>query len=381
MLRDYPYSKTLVEKIYVELKKRHEHVFLINWDDIEIDNNSILRFKEIKQATQGAHAKILLHRQEPFCFVPGTHIPLQFHNLLHALKKVVLTNVELIFCKQRIGSTDTLFNQQMIQQAIGNNAYGWSWKNLVIPHFPHVIKDPPEIANEIKYKFSYLSHNHRTVRQIFSKFIQKNNIHINNIVAIHTGRGDATYMQPDGEGDGEKSTLFSHPLYTYDEWYYNKNLSELFKNVELKQYVHESVIPRAQINEHNNNFIQQAGIQIIHETVYNYPLPYASEKILNGLLLGRPFVIIGPANSLKALHEAGFKTFAPLIDESYDEMLDPNTRLETIMKLILDINNKSIQQIQDMVNKLRSNCLHNQKILTKMKKDLENNLKDAIIKI
>ena len=381
MLTEYPFWIKLVEKCFAELKKQNNNVYFLNWDDAELNGDIIERLQEIKNKSKHTQIQIILYKAEPFCFVPGTNTPLQFHNLLFALKQVVLTNVELVFCRPKIGSADTLFNQQMIQQAIGNNAYGWSWKNLVIPHFPHVIKDPPKIANEIKYKFSYLSHNHRTVRQIFSKFIQKNNIHINNIVAIHIGRGDATYMQPDGEGDGEKSTLFSHPLYTYDEWYYNKNLSELFKNVELKQYVHESVIPRAQINEHNNNFIQQAGIQIIHETMFHYPICFTSEKLLNGLLLGRPFVLIGPPNTLKHLREAGFKTFAPEINESYDEMHDPNTRLEAIMQLVTDLNSKTLEEIQDMVNKLQGNCLHNQKMLAKMKKDLENNLKDAIIKI
>jgi hypothetical protein len=62
-------------------------------------------------------------------------------------------------------------------------------------------------------------------------------------------------------------------------------------------------------------------------------------------------------------------------------MHDPNTRLEAIMQLVTDLNSKTLEEIQDMVNKLQGKCLHNQKMLAKMKKDLENNLKDAIIKI
>ena len=115
--------------------------------------------------------------------------------------------------------------------------------------------------------------------------------------------------------------------------------------------------------------------------MFHYPICFTSEKLLNGLLLGRPFVLIGPPNTLKHLREAGFKTFAPEINESYDEMHDPNTRLEAIMQLVTDLNSKTLEEIQDMVNKLQGNCLHSQKMLTKMKKDLENNLKDAIIKI
>ena len=381
MLTEYPFWRKLVEKCFAELKKQNNNVYFLNWDDAELNGDIIERLQEIKNKSKHTQIQIILYKAEPFCFVPGTNTPLQFHNLLFALKQVVLTNVELVFCRPKIGSADTLFNQQMIQQVMGNNAYGWSWKNIEIKHFPHEIKQIPTIKQMIKYKFSYLSHNHKTVRQLFSKFIQTNNIHTENVVAIHVGRGDDPIPAPYLIDDSEKSLLFSHPLYFHDEWLYNKNLTELFNAVELSEYVHRSVVSRNEINSSNKHFIQQAGIQIIHETMFHYPICFTSEKLLDGLLLGRPFVLIGPPNTLKHLREAGFKTFAPEINESYDEMHDPNTRLEAIMQLVTDLNSKTLEEIQDMVNKLQGKCLHNQKMLAKMKKDLENNLKDAIIKI
>lgn len=58
---------------------------------------------------------------------------------------------------------------------------------------------------------------------------------------------------------------------------------------------------------------------------------FFSEKIYKPIILNHPFIIVGRPGSLKKLQEFGYKTFAPLIDERYDEIVDDKERLTAIV--------------------------------------------------
>ena len=82
MLTEYPFWRKLVEKCFAELKKQNNNVYFLNWDDAELNGDIIERLQEIKNKSKHTQIQIILYKAEPFCFVPGTNTPLQFHNLL-----------------------------------------------------------------------------------------------------------------------------------------------------------------------------------------------------------------------------------------------------------------------------------------------------------
>jgi hypothetical protein len=47
-----------------------------------------------------------------------------------------------------------------------------------------------------------------------------------------------------------------------------------------------------------------------------------------------PFILMAYPGTLKRLRERGYKTFSPFIDESYDNIIDGEQRLEVIFKEI-----------------------------------------------
>ncbi len=53
-----------------------------------------------------------------------------------------------------------------------------------------------------------------------------------------------------------------------------------------------------------------------------------TEKTVKGLAAMNPFIVFGNAGTLATLREWGFKTFAPVIDEGYDEIEDPVARFQ-----------------------------------------------------
>lgn len=58
---------------------------------------------------------------------------------------------------------------------------------------------------------------------------------------------------------------------------------------------------------------------------------FFSEKIYKPILMKHPFIIVSKPNALKALRECGFKTFAPYINEDYDNESNHEKRLLMIV--------------------------------------------------
>jgi hypothetical protein len=77
------------------------------------------------------------------------------------------------------------------------------------------------------------------------------------------------------------------------------------------------------------------------ETVYFGSRTHLTEKTFKAIALEMPFVLVAPAHSLEYLRSYGFRTFAPLIDESYDLIADPVLRIERVTAILLEIQARS----------------------------------------
>ena len=75
------------------------------------------------------------------------------------------------------------------------------------------------------------------------------------------------------------------------------------------------------------------------------------EKEAKPIVAKRPFIIVGSKDHLKAFRKLGFKTFSPVIDESYDD--EPNKIKR--FNMILDAMDKLTEQDpQEVYKKLQS---------------------------
>jgi len=61
---------------------------------------------------------------------------------------------------------------------------------------------------------------------------------------------------------------------------------------------------------------------------------FISEKTYKAIAMKHPFIILGKPTILKELHNLGYKTFSPFIDENYDQIEDDDLRLEAVYKEI-----------------------------------------------
>ena len=84
------------------------------------------------------------------------------------------------------------------------------------------------------------------------------------------------------------------------------------------------------------------------ETVYFGHRTHLTEKTFKAIALEMPFVLVAPAGSLAYIREYGFKTFAGIFDESYDEETDDLRRIEKVAQLLKDLNNLSVAERQQI---------------------------------
>ena len=100
-------------------------------------------------------------------------------------------------------------------------------------------------------------------------------------------------------------------------------------------------------------------IYVPTETVYFGRRTHITEKTFKAIALGMPFVLVAAAGSLEYMRSYGFRTFADIWDESYDEESDDFTRLEKVTQLLADIDQCSARERRQIFDHTRSAVLHN----------------------
>jgi hypothetical protein len=111
------------------------------------------------------------------------------------------------------------------------------------------------------------------------------------------------------------------------------------------------------------DFYKKIALDIVTETVFNYPYPYVSEKTLRPINCKRMFIILGPKGQLAYLKSLGIDTFGDLIDESYDEIADPETRFLHVVQEIKKFCALDLEQIKQYYVNNKTKFDHNFQVL------------------
>jgi hypothetical protein len=74
---------------------------------------------------------------------------------------------------------------------------------------------------------------------------------------------------------------------------------------------------------------------IVTETVFYYDKLHLTEKIFKPIVSKQPFMLVAAPGNLAYLRSYGFKTFEGIIDESYDQIQDPDARIDAIVQQLV----------------------------------------------
>lgn len=118
-------------------------------------------------------------------------------------------------------------------------------------------------------------------------------------------------------------------------------------------------------NNNKKELYLNSYVHITSETVFyeEVSCPFFSEKTFHAMVNLQPFVYVGCPGALKQLHKWDIKTFAPFIDESYDDEYDPKKRFKMIEHEIKKLNDLSMQELHDWYYSIADILTHNQRAL------------------
>ena len=110
-------------------------------------------------------------------------------------------------------------------------------------------------------------------------------------------------------------------------------------------------------------YYQNSLVSLITETNFDNPEVTLTEKSYKPIKEKHPFIIVGVNGALKGLRKAGFKTFSEFWDEGYDEIIEPNNRMQAIRNIIAEIATWDSDKILDFKRRVKPILEHNYNVL------------------
>ena len=89
--------------------------------------------------------------------------------------------------------------------------------------------------------------------------------------------------------------------------------------------------------------------------------PFPTEKTEKCFVAGQPFIAVSTPYFLKQLRAWGFETFGDFWDESYDEEINDDKRLDKILEVMKYISSLSLSQLEQMYIDMKPKLIVNQK--------------------
>lgn len=143
-----------------------------------------------------------------------------------------------------------------------------------------------------------------------------------------------------------------------------KDMGPLYLDTE------ELHINRAECTIDTNKYYEETYFSVVSETTFFtrewYPTArFLSEKVFKPIAMKHPFILVSVPNTLDVLRNMGYKTFSPIIDESYDKELDDAKRMSMIVNEIERLCNLNDDELNEFLIKSKEICDYNFKRLMK----------------
>ena len=164
--------------------------------------------------------------------------------------------------------------------------------------------------------------------------------------------------------------LQSHCRTSFAEWdnghhYLKHQFSNPALNADLQnlaQYFPANTHNSNASADYNNNDYSCTAIEVVLETLFDDTRLHLTEKTLRPIACGRPFILMATHGSLQYLRDYGFRTFDGLIDETYDTISDPRSRLQAVIDEMSRIAALSRSEKLHLWTQLYEISAHNQRL-------------------
>ena len=241
------------------------------------------------------------------------------------------------------------------------------------------ISEPPEFVKQYKeqIKFFYIPSFYHwwgqfmaktdTQKNIKKHFLSTNNRHDYTRLSlffyfIRNNLLDKSYFSYIGK---EIDTTFNDLVNQGAGFYLNefdcKNTEQIdFDSVKnlIPLYLPNDSIKDSDWSLSLKKYYNESFLSIVVETYCGDNPPFFTEKTWKPIAMKQPFILMNSKHSLKFLQDLGFKTFESVIDETYDNLDNPD-RWEFIFREIKRISTLSIEELKNKHKQLEDILKHN----------------------
>lgn len=197
----------------------------------------------------------------------------------------------------------------------------------------------PKVENQFTKVFISLNH-----------LMTKDRSYRLNLVANYIEQGilDQGYVSlPLGDVNGTvKSEIFNN----------KSSLSKSARKLILKNILPlnnpltvDTEFPTGTLSARLNISLHQSALwNVVSETVFYHNKLHLTEKTFKPIVARRPFILVAAPGNLAYLKSYGFKTFDQWIDESYDDINDPDQRIQAVTQELKKLCALSDSELQTM---------------------------------
>jgi hypothetical protein len=163
-----------------------------------------------------------------------------------------------------------------------------------------------------------------------------------------------------------------HTLMRWESFYKDIDVENVVRSIEkiLPYEIDTQILSgseKTSFSTHNNKkeLYLDTYMHIVSETRFTEGVePFISEKTYRPIANLQPFLYVGNYNSLRDLHNLGFKTFHPYINEDYDKETDPQKRMAMIEIELKKLNDLTIEQMHKLYYNMKDILIYNRNHLT-----------------
>ena len=244
------------------------------------------------------------------------------------------TNVFLLHSEKNSQQLDTYERSGFI------GVYWWSHAVIAGDWFRYAQHDPDLEQKNISRDFLIYNRAWSGTREYRLKFAEL-------VVQQDLQDHSAMRFNPQDNGQHYRGHVYHNPAFTVDtilEDHFEPNTHDATASADYA----------------SSDYIS-TGIEIVLETLFDDTRQHLTEKILRPIACGQPFMLAATPGSLQYLRDYGFRTFSPLINETYDTLQDPVARLEAITLEMRRIADMPTHEKQSLFDQLREIAQHNRR--------------------
>lgn len=126
------------------------------------------------------------------------------------------------------------------------------------------------------------------------------------------------------------------------------------------------------------DFYKHVALDVVTETVFDYPYPAITSKTLRPIICKRMFVVFGPKGVLALLQSKGFRTWDDYIDESYDDISNPEDRFLAAAESVRKFCSRDLSSIVAWMSNNQDRFEHNFAVLKSLRQQETQQLRQRL---